>query len=133
MTACFRRQMSAPVAIDPVVSVLRNHAKFSRLLALRPAICIASAKRVRVRPWLLQRRIDGRSGGQDKRDGAKCRPRLCLHILFDGAMPSRDGAISAPSPCAASILIAPDCRTRAECLCCVEKASRPGDRIDDGA
>lgn len=56
------------------------------------------------------------SGGQDERDGAKGRPSLCLHIVFDGAMPWRDGAILAPSHCAAVIFVAPNCRSPGEIL-----------------
>ena len=72
-------------------------------------------------------------GGQDKRDGAKRRPSVCLHILFDGAMPWRDGAISAPSLCAATILEAPDCQTRGQEATRVATTTIRPEGIDHGA
>ena len=73
------------------------------------------------------------SGGQDERDGARGRPSLCLHIVFDGAMPWRDGAISALSHCTAAIFVAPDCRIPREDLSRVMSRPIRGDRIDHGA
>jgi len=56
-----------------------------------------------------------------------------LHIVCDGAMPWRDGAISAPSDCAAAIFVAPDCRSPGEALSRVMGTPIRGDRNDHGA
>jgi hypothetical protein len=86
-----------------------------------------------VRGYERDQKMSRISGGQDERDGAKGGPSLCLHIVFDGAVPWRDGAISAPSHCAAAIFVPPDCRILREGLSRVMGTPMRGDRINHGA
>lgn len=123
----------ARLSLRSFIMMLANYAIFVSLGAVARAHRIPRSRGATIETRHLGQPIYRKYGGQDKRDGAMRRPSPCLHILSDGAMPWRHGAIVAPIACAASILAAPNWRIRTKAPISLGQPLSQVESIDDGA